>query len=885
MRRLLLFFFSAVNAASALTLHVSPEGNDASPGRADAPLRTLQGARDAVRKITKRGETIHVQFADGEYAIGEAVVFEPQDGGTPEHPVIYEAEPGAHPFFTGGATVTGFTKKCDGLWECRVPESWPRFEQLWVNGVRGIRARTPNHEWFQAASAATEPVPGVKLAAPLDRTALNLRPADIPSLQGLTPEELHEVNAVVYHSWNVSRHRLAGVSFEGGTLQFTGPARWAFFQMEPYHRVHLENYRAALDAPGEWFLDRDRTLFYMPRVGESIETTKVVAPLTAKWLELRGDRAAGHPLASLHFKDLRFAHSLYTLPNEGWTDAQADAGLGAAIEAADAENVRFENCEITHAGAYAIWFRRGCRDSAIVHSHLHELGAGGVKIGESTMPKAGEETGGIRVENCIIQEGGRYFTGAVGVWIGHSGDNSIVHNDIGDFFYSAISAGWVWGFKPSPANHNHIDFNHLHHLGWGVLSDLGAIYTLGPAPGTTIRGNRIHDIACYSYGGWGIYPDEGTSEALIENNLVYRTESGGFHQHYGEKNLVRNNIFADAREMQLRHSRSEDHLAFTFTGNIVLWKEGKLLGHLDRGWLGSQVALSKNLYWRADGQPFDFAGKTFAEWQAAGQDTGSLIADPLFIDPEHGDFHFKPGSPYAKIGFRPFDYSLAGVTGDPEWRALAAARRYPEMDFSELKLEPTPLTFHEGFEQAKMAERMGIFRVQNGGDPKAALIVPESPSEGKLCLKLTDGPEIKPQYNPHFYCSPHHRRGTTRFAFDVRVEPAMDLVHEWRDSATPYHTGPALRIRNGGLEVAGKKLLEIPAAGEWLHVEIACSLGESASGGWTLTASRQGQPAQHFEKLPFAHAAFRTLEWLGFTCAGTAKASVWFDDLRLTPEL
>src|SRR5690606_20717556 len=157
------------------------------------------------------------------------------------------------------------------------------------------------------------------------------------------------------------------------------------------------------------------------------------------------------------------------------------------------------------------------------------------------------------------------------------------------------------------------------------------------------------------------------------------------------------NIFAFAEEMQIRHSRVEDHLAFTFERNIVLWENGKLLGHTDAPFRGAQVKFANNLYWRADGSAFDFAGKRFGEWQSDGQDAGSLIADPLFETPKEGDFRLKPGSPAEKIGFVPFDYAKAGVYGDEAWKKLAA-REYPAVEFRPLKIEVPPMTLKDGFE-------------------------------------------------------------------------------------------------------------------------------------------------------------------------------------------
>src|SRR2546430_2770252 len=53
-------------------------------------------------------------------------------------------------------------------------------------------------------------------------------------------------------------------------------------------------------------------------------------------------------------------------------------------------------------------------------------------------------------------------------------------------------------------------------------------------------------------------------------------------------------------------------------------------------------------------------GLGFAEWQAAGKDLHSIIGDPLFVDPERGDFRLRPGSPTAQIGFEPWDLSSVG---------------------------------------------------------------------------------------------------------------------------------------------------------------------------------------------------------------------------------
>ncbi|MDR1781076.1 MAG: right-handed parallel beta-helix repeat-containing protein, partial [Tannerella sp.] len=79
-----------------------------------------------------------------------------------------------------------------------------------------------------------------------------------------------------------------------------------------------------------------------------------------------------------------------------------------------------------------------------------------------------------------------------------------------------------------------------------------------------------------------------------------------------------------------------------------------------------------NCYWDERTKTPEFAGLSFADWQKQTErDKHSVVADPLFVNPEARDFRFKRRSVANKIKFKVFDYTQAGVYGSEEWKAAA----------------------------------------------------------------------------------------------------------------------------------------------------------------------------------------------------------------------
>ena len=638
----------------------------------------LFAARDAVRKLPKPATVV---LGAGVYRLDRTFALGPEDSG-----VSYVAD--GDVTVTGSRSVAGWTVEADGTWSASVdwvrPDRTGGFRMLRVNGEARPRARLPKRGYF---TVVNDDLP--------EGTAYNAkRPSFFYDPKEFNPlwKGLSDAEIICYHFWTDSHLRIASVDAVSNKVTFVTPSGKAFDTGWSNNKAGglrgiyaMENFPAAMTEPGEWWLEHAaKRLHYRPKPGEDPATAVVEVPFVRTLVSLAGTPSADGRFASdIAFRGIRFTLSQYELKPDDTNGAQGSANVAAAVELVGAKECRFERCAFEDLSGYAVDILTGSRDNVFSRCTMTRLGAGGVRLNGGT---AGchplDLNSGNVVEDCEIGPYGVDFRSAVGVLLMNAEKTRIVHNHIFDGWYTGISAGWVWGYMPSVSQWNEISHNRIHKIGQGCLSDMGGIYMLGPSYGTRVANNRIYDVDARSYGGWGIYNDEGSTGILVENNVVYDTKFAGYDIHYAKDIRVRNNIFAFGRKDQLARTRQEPHVSCVLENNIVYWTEGALHSgnwndakepYVDyrravnkpksQGTTTVTFKANRNVYFNPNLSVTNVVfgnGKTLAAWRKMGKDADSLYADPLFADAAKRDFRLKPGSPALKLGFVPFDQDDVG---------------------------------------------------------------------------------------------------------------------------------------------------------------------------------------------------------------------------------
>jgi len=558
--------FSSYSCSSnSIDYWVATNGSDSAAGTEAKPFLTIEHARDVVRTSTSRGNSpINIHIKGGVYRFTGPLAFTSADSGADGACVTYKAATGENVFISGAEQVSNWTMHDAGLniWKAQVTtQTMPR--QLYVNGVRATRARTPDYPNYYTPtstgysylySSGTDP--------------------QIPPTWN-NPELVEAVTAT---QWKMMRCPIDSVN--GGadvimqnpcwTNANVFPSPWNFYLLNWW-----ENAYEFLDEKGEWYLNPyTQMLYYMPRDGENMTTADVELPILEKLIDVVGDDST--PVSYINFNGLNFIYATWLGPNtsNGYPLDQSGfylVGTGhkanktghdpdtvsipGNISLSYAQHITFENNTFAHLGGIALDFNTGSQNNAIFYNTFNDISAAAIKIGGNTSNDAHPEilsqrTISNNISNNLIEYAGQEYYDAPGIYIGVTTQSLVAHNEINHVPWSGIAIGWGWGLldpggfvgvpsgtpymwghvdTPSAAQGNQILNNKIQYF-LEKLWDGGAIYSTGFQgtsldDGQLIQGNVAMNKRSTA-GGNTFYTDGGSRFITLTNNVSINNPQG-----------------------------------------------------------------------------------------------------------------------------------------------------------------------------------------------------------------------------------------------------------------------------------------------------------------------------------------------------------------------
>jgi hypothetical protein len=653
------------NTGSAAIVQVSP-GDDLH--RALDRARALHGQNPAQSTI--------LELAAGTYRLAAPLILTARDSGSEAAPLELRAARGAKVIISGGRSLRNlrwFSWR-DGIWRARV--DGPSFDRLWLGERLLIRARYPNYD------AGKLPFGGVAADA-----------TGAERVQRWSNPEGGVIHALSTGRWGSIQIPIEGKRPDGGLRLGTAIGINRAVVPSDTERF-VDNILEELDVADEWYLDRkSHWLYFKPAPGVPPARNGFVAGRLETLIELRGSPAArvhDVTVSGLEFRETAtsFLKTTEPLLRSDWSFYR-----GGAILSENAQRIVISDNRFESLGGNAIVVSGHNRNIAIRGNEIHDIGASGIAfVGrpeavrsalfeyQQSQPAAGiDRAPGPQSDaypaDSIAEDNLIYSIGAVekqsaGVEIAMAARITVRHNSIYHVPRAGINIGdGTWGghliadndvFDTVLETGDHGSFN-----SWGrdrywsadreemnrrvaAERSLAALDAIAP---NVIRHNRMR---CDH--GWDIDLDDGSSNYLIEDNLLL---AGGLKLREGFNRTVRNNIMVNnTLHPHVWFANSAD----VFEHNVVM--------------TGYQPILMN--HW---GESIDFnlfpTAAALERAQGRGTDAHSAAGSARFADPRRGDFTVAADSPALSIGFRNFSMDDFGVVS-PRLKMRAKRPMMPE---------------------------------------------------------------------------------------------------------------------------------------------------------------------------------------------------------------
>ncbi len=749
-------------------IYVATNGDDTSSGGCAAPegnrkgpLATLEGARNAIRRLKHEGRfvrEVHVLLGDGTYRLTRTFKLSRADAGTENAPIVYRSAPGQRATISGGRSITGWRQYRESIWCADVPDVrrglWS-FRQLFCNGERMIRARTPKRDpndplyggWAFVESLVDDGSGADRNDEVQEPRAFRFDPNHFPR-RWSKPHQA-EVFIIPGSCWISDWIPIQRVDFDAQTIYLTrpvGPSRHTLAEsthIRAGNRFYVENNLEDLTEPGEWCLDQETgTIYFRPPDDVEPRNAEIVAPCVEQLIEMIGSTSErGARVAHVALRDLRFSENQI-----GWPKPDAyykTPNASAAVFLQQTEHCRIEQCVFDKVGGDAIRLHGANAHDTIADNEIVEAGAYGIFVANrqsgfcrhdpvaGDVPSPGEwvrhpedriavvaawpRTVGHRITNNHIHHVGVYEKHAQGIaFFGVSAADVVVsHNHI--HHIPRFGIGLMSGFGRVT-----IEYNELHDLSLetcdtgGITANRWYVYDDDPQlrHGPIIRHNRVRDvIGCGAYGvrtepggddraggriwtryySWGIYFDNAPMDVGVYGNICARNTLGGIMICWHARDVVVEN------NIFVDSSTSQGYFIFAGRMNIILRRN--IFGYREAGahYLRLTCAEPKDLH------------EVFDEFD------GNLISPPAgeapTLDGEPGEALQRAGAAADSPGDCSFEwwrrqgFDLHSVIGDA---------RFADPEHDRFDLKPDSPAWALGFEPIDTS-LIGIERVTSHG--------------------------------------------------------------------------------------------------------------------------------------------------------------------------